>query len=324
MVDDFEPWRRFIVGILQDQSNIEMIGQVSDGMEAVQQAKRLRPELILLDIGLPTLNGIEAARQIRRLSPSSKILFISDNRSSDIAEEALTTGSGYLVKADAGHELLPAIKAVLEGKRFVSGSLGPLHESTSNEDHEERVSTAPLSLEKAEMAGHHEVVFYADDSQLLDRVTKFIGDALKIGHSGVVIATESHRNSLVPRLLAYGVNFDAAVAQGRYIALDSAETLSTFMANGTPDAIRFRKAFGELILTATRDEHSRIAVFGECVHLLLAQGNAEAAIRMEKLGSQLVNSHYVDILCGYSLGSVEGGMDDHILQRICAEHSGIY
>ena len=106
------------------QPELQIIGEVSDGPEAVQQAKELQPELILLDIGLPTLNGIEVARQIREVSPASKILFVSENRSPDMAEGALSNGAGgYVVKSDAAAELLPAIKAVLEGKRFISASL---------------------------------------------------------------------------------------------------------------------------------------------------------------------------------------------------------
>src|SRR4030095_8425698 len=98
--------------------------EVCDGAEAVQQAQELQPDLILLDIGLPTLNGIEAARRIRKVSPTSKILFVTENRSTDIVEEALSTGaSGYVVKSNAGSELLPAIEAVLRGKQFVSARL---------------------------------------------------------------------------------------------------------------------------------------------------------------------------------------------------------
>jgi len=124
VVDDYEPWRRFLTSTLQKEPVLQVIGEVSDGMDAVHQAKQFRPDLILLDIGLPTLNGIEAARRIRDVSPASKILFVSENRSPDIAEQALSTGAGgYLVKSDAGSELLPAVKAVLEGKRFISASL---------------------------------------------------------------------------------------------------------------------------------------------------------------------------------------------------------
>ena len=124
VVDDFEPWRRFVSTTLQKQLTLQLIGEAVDGLEAVQKAQQLQPDLILLDIGLPTLNGIEAARRIRELSPKSKILFVSENRSWDIVEESLRTGAGgYVVKSDASDELLPATKAVLAGKRFVSASL---------------------------------------------------------------------------------------------------------------------------------------------------------------------------------------------------------
>jgi DNA-binding NarL/FixJ family response regulator len=81
----------------------------------------------LLDIGLPTLNGIEAARRIREVSPASKIIFVNDQRSVDVAEEALSTGAGggYVVKSDAGTELLADVKAILKGERFLSASLTP-------------------------------------------------------------------------------------------------------------------------------------------------------------------------------------------------------
>jgi DNA-binding NarL/FixJ family response regulator len=124
VAEDYEPWRRYFSTALQKDPELQVIGEVSDGLEAVQKAEELQPDLILLDIGLPTLNGIEAARRVREVSPTSKILFVSENRSPDIAQEALGTGAGgYVVKSDARSELLPAVKAVLEGKRFISASL---------------------------------------------------------------------------------------------------------------------------------------------------------------------------------------------------------
>jgi len=124
VVDDNEPWRRYLAAALRKEQGLQVIGEASDGLEAVQKAEELQPDLILLDIGLPTLNGIESARRIREVSPASKILFVSENRSAGIAEEALSTGAGgYVLKSDAAGELLPATKAVLEGKRFISVSL---------------------------------------------------------------------------------------------------------------------------------------------------------------------------------------------------------
>jgi DNA-binding NarL/FixJ family response regulator len=84
----------------------------------------LRPDLVLLDIGLPKLYGIEAARRIREVSPGSNILIVSENRSADVARKALEMGAaGYVVKSDGARELVSGVKAVLEGKLFISSSL---------------------------------------------------------------------------------------------------------------------------------------------------------------------------------------------------------
>jgi DNA-binding NarL/FixJ family response regulator len=121
LVDDSEPWRRFVCSTLEKAPDLQVIGEVSDGLEAVQKAEELKPDLIVLDIGLPTLNGIEVARQIRRLVPDSKILFLSQESSADVVREALSLGAlGYVVKAHAGTELLAAVQAVLQGNQFVS------------------------------------------------------------------------------------------------------------------------------------------------------------------------------------------------------------
>ena len=124
VVDDYEPWRRFLRVTLRAYEELQIIGEVSDGLEAVQKAQQLQADLILLDIGLPRQNGIEVARKIREASPTSKILFVSENRAWEIVEEALRVGgSGYVVKSDAARELMTAIWAVLQGKQFLSTCL---------------------------------------------------------------------------------------------------------------------------------------------------------------------------------------------------------
>ena len=100
---------------------LQVICEVSDGLQAVQKAEELQPDLILLDIGLPTLNGIEAARQILKLAPESKIIFLSQESSDDVVQEALRLGAwGYVVKTRAESELLAAVESVLSGKQFGS------------------------------------------------------------------------------------------------------------------------------------------------------------------------------------------------------------
>ena len=110
--------------MLQIRPELHIVGEATDGLEAVQKAQELKPDLILLDIGLPELNGIAAARQIRDLSPKSKIIFVSQESSPDIVQEALSLGTcGYVVKSKAEHDLLATVDALLEGSQFLSGTL---------------------------------------------------------------------------------------------------------------------------------------------------------------------------------------------------------
>jgi DNA-binding NarL/FixJ family response regulator len=132
LVDDFEGFRQFLRSTLQADSDLQVIAEASDGLEAVQKAEALQPDLILLDIGLPKLNGIEAARRIRRLCPQSRILFLSQETSADVIEEALGTGAnGYVIKRDAGSDLLATIEAMRTGGQFDSpagrATLVPTH-----------------------------------------------------------------------------------------------------------------------------------------------------------------------------------------------------
>jgi len=121
VVDDYEPFRQFVCSMLGKKAESQVVAEASDGLQAVHKAEELQPDLILLDIGLPKLNGIEAARRIRKLAPDSKILFLSQEFSAEIVQDALSVGAGgYVFKAHAGSELLAAVDAVLQGKQFVS------------------------------------------------------------------------------------------------------------------------------------------------------------------------------------------------------------
>jgi DNA-binding NarL/FixJ family response regulator len=127
VVEDSLPFRNFLSSDLQKAPGLLIVGEVSDGLEAVRQAERLQPDLLLVDIGLPTLNGIEAARRIHKLVPACKILFLSQESSADVVQEAFNSGAlGYVVKAHAGNELLAAVEAVRQGRPFVSSGLSAL------------------------------------------------------------------------------------------------------------------------------------------------------------------------------------------------------
>ncbi|MGC1646740.1 MAG: response regulator [Candidatus Sulfotelmatobacter sp.] len=299
VVEDYEPFRRFICSTLGKRPELRIVGEESDGLEAVHKAEELQPDLILMDVGLPTLNGIEAARRIRKLSPESKILFVSQESSADVVQAAFRLGAlGYVVKTNAAIELLAAVEAVRQGRQFVS---------------------AGLSFPR-----NHEVQFNSDDESFLVGFTRFIEAALKAGSAVIVVATESHRSSLFQRLQARGLNIGTAIEQGSYIPLDVADTLSTFMANDLPDPIRFLKVAGDLVAAAAKaakGERPRVAACGECAPILWAQGKAEAAIRLEHLWDEIALTCDVDILCGYVLERFQREQESHTYERICAEHS---
>jgi DNA-binding NarL/FixJ family response regulator len=121
VAEDFVDFRRLIASILSQSPNLKVICEVSDGQDAVQKAADLKPDLILLDIGLPTLNGLEAARQIRKIAPQSKIIFVTQESSPDVMQKALGLGAcGYVVKSKIRRDLLAAVNTVLEGRQFVS------------------------------------------------------------------------------------------------------------------------------------------------------------------------------------------------------------
>jgi DNA-binding NarL/FixJ family response regulator len=123
IVEDFVPFRQFVCSTLGTKPELQVVGEASDGLEAIQKAEELKPDLILLDIGLPSLNGIDAARQIRKLSPESKIIFLSQESSPDVIEAALSLGAwAYVVKTRAESDLLAAVDSVLRGERFVSST----------------------------------------------------------------------------------------------------------------------------------------------------------------------------------------------------------
>jgi len=329
-VEDFEPFRRSVVSILQQQPEYQVIGEVSDGVEAVRKAQELQPELVLLDIGLPSLNGMEVARQIGRLCPASKIMFLSRESSSDIVRAALAIGAqGYVIKTDGTRELLMAVNAVLSGEQFVSSSLAGIDSTHPKDEHtsahpDRRKLVAPLP--PANVPIRHEVALYLDDAAFVHGFARVAHAALKVENAVILITTRSHACDILDGLRADGVHIDTALKNGSLTQADALDALSKLMVNNLPDPGRCAKLVDDLVTRASKAakrDHSRIAICGECAPTLLAEGNAEAAIRLEHLWDQTTRKYHADTLCGYLWHAFPQHENSPFYPRICAEHSAV-
>lgn len=124
VVEDYATWSTFVCSTLEQKQELRVVCVSANGLDAVQKAKQLTPDLIILDIGLPELNGIDVARRILAFAPQSKIIFVTENRDQDIVQEILQIGArGYVLKSRVASELLTAVDVVLHGGRFISAAL---------------------------------------------------------------------------------------------------------------------------------------------------------------------------------------------------------
>jgi hypothetical protein len=191
----------------------------------------------------------------------------------------------------------------------------------------ELASIAPLPPKIVGFNHSHEMQLYSSEDLFLDRFTRFMGAALEAGKAVVVVATKVHRDALFQRLLANGFDVTDAIDQGRYIPLDVADVLATFMVNDFPDPIQFWRTTSALLAAAkdaARGKRPRVAACGECAPVLWQEGMADAAVRLEGLWDELAMKDDLDILCGYPGESFRCEQGPTTFQRILAEHSAVH
>ncbi len=313
VVDDYEPWRRRVCSELEKSGRWRIAGELTDGDAAVREARAGKPDVIVLDIGLETLNGIEAARRILSDNPAARILFLTGQSSPDIAEAALDTGAaGYLTKTDAGGRLLLAVETVAAGARFISPSLAGRVVDVAR-----RPSLAT--------AHRHSAVFHTHEAPLLDDYARFAESALAAGQTVIAVADRTRLLKIEEQLEARGVALGLAVRQRRYRAVDTAPGLAALVLDGRADfetVLRFARA---VIDEARSSGDRRVALFGEMAPQAWREGHAEAALTLERAWDAAVRATSADVLCGYLIDGARLAENGYAVFRdICGAHGDVH
>ena len=307
VVEDHAPFRRVICGLLQQREDLRIVGEAVDGWDAVCQAEALRPDVVVLDIGLPHMSGLDAATRIRRVVPEAKLMFVTIESSLEVVEQAFRRGAhGYVYKPRAHRDVLPVLDAIIRGGRFVSGGLARIAQGDSAASH------------------RHHLLFWSDDTVVVDSLSRFIGSALNDRKTVITIVTAARHECLWRSLHAAGVDIDLAKREHRYVPLEISDLIARATVNGgPPDPARLFSIGAELVTDAVRqggNPHARIAACGELATALWARGHINASLQLEHMWDEFGKNNDIDILCAYPLAARSESDQG---TRLCAEHTAV-
>jgi CheY-like chemotaxis protein len=260
VADDHNETRAAIASLLA--SDFDVVATVADGRAAVEAAAALEPDLVVLDISMPGLNGFEAGALIRDLPDPPRIVFATAYEDAELTSAASALGASALVrKREMLAELVPAVRRALL---------------------------------------FHAVCFYDDSPSLARTVARFIGEGLAASQAAVIVATAAHGASIRDRLTATGMDPQERIAQGELVILDADEVLNRLMVGHRPDAARFEDTITPIVEKAAGGRKRLVRIYGEMVNVLWSRGRQDAALSLEMLWHQFLAARKCSLLCGYS------------------------
>ena len=306
VVEDHAPFRSMICKLLRQRMDVDIVGEANNGLDAIRQAETLRPDVVVLDIGLPSLNGLDVAGRLRTLIPNAKLMFVTIESSLDVVEQAFSIGAhGYVYKPRALRDVLPVLDAIVRGGRFVSGGLARIAQGDSLASH------------------RHHLLFWSDDTVAVDGLSRFIANGLNGGNTVIALVTKERDTCLRQSLHAADVDIDSATREQRYVPLEIGDLIARSTVNGNPDPALLFRTGADLVADAVRRSgklDARVTACGECAPALWARGHRDAAVQLEHLWDEFSKTNQMDVLCAYPLAARSQSEQG---RSLCAEHTAV-
>jgi DNA-binding NarL/FixJ family response regulator len=314
IVDDHEMFRGKVRSLIESQPHYRVCGEAGDGIEAIEKARQLRPDIVLMDINMPRMNGLEATRIIRREVPLCRVIIVSQNDAAIAREQARRAGAkGAVTKSDLIRDLLPTIDGVAMEN---NNSLDQTKTATAH-------GGEPwCGLLNSAAPRDHIVQLYQDQQFLNRAVCRFAAAAIANGEGVILVPTVAHWDAFRPRLEAEGVDVKAAEKRGQLTVVDADNLLPTFMRGGMPDSPVFMGLAASVISEARGvGRYPKVRWWGEMVNILWERGEVAASMQLEDQFDQLAHEQDIAIFCSFLMDNFNGDVHARMLPRLGENHS---
>ncbi len=313
IVDDQARFRHMVRSLIESQQKYHVCGEASDGIEAIKKVSQLHPDLILMDINMPRMGGLEATRIIRRESPNCSVVIVTQNDATVAREQARSVdASGFVTKSGLARDLIPEMGRVAMENNSILG------ETKNGADQGE-----PWCGLLAAAAPRDHIVQLYQDQQFLNRaVCRFAAAAIANGEGVILVPTVAHWDAFRPRLESEGVDVKAAEKRGQLTIVDADNLLPTFMRDGMPDSPVFLGLAANVVSQARGDgRYPKVRWWGEMVNLLWERGDVAASMNLEDLFDKLAHEQDIAIFCSFLMDNFNGDVHARMLPRLSENHS---